>query len=109
MRGQVTITGPESISMHEVAKSLSKAIGRTISYVDVPPQAVQEGMLAFGMGEWLVDEYLQYYEVFKNNQANFTSDDFENVMGRKPRSIDDFARDFVGVFDPSKAQPAPAG
>jgi uncharacterized protein YbjT (DUF2867 family) len=104
-----TITGPESISMHEVAKSLSKAIGRTISYVDVPPQAVQEGMLAFGMGEWLVDEYLQYYEVFKNNQANFTSDDFENVMGRKPRSIDDFARDFVGVFDPSKAQPAPAG
>lgn len=104
-----TITGPESISMHRVAESLSGAIGKTISYVDIPPEAAHEAMLSFGMSEWLADEYLTYYDIFKNNQADFATDDYESVMDRKPRSIDDFTRDFVGVFEPSMSQATPAG
>lgn len=104
-----TITGPEAITMHEVAQSLSSAIGRPISYIDVPPEAAREGLLSFGMDKWIVDEYLAYFDVFKNDQASFTTHDFENVTGRKPRSIDDFARDFISAFKPSNSQPAPTG
>ena len=101
-----TITGPESISMHRVANSLSSAIGKTVSYVDLPQEAARDGLLSLGMDPWVVDEYLAYFDVFKNDQADFTTSDYENLMGRKSRSIDDFARDFAAVFEPSLSQPA---
>jgi uncharacterized protein YbjT (DUF2867 family) len=104
-----TITGPASISMFDVAESLSSATGKTISYVDVPAQAAKDALLSFGMDEWIVEEYLAYFEVFKNNQADFTTGDYEELMGSTPRSIDDFTRDFVGVFDPSLSKPSAAG
>ncbi len=104
-----TITGPVSISMHDVANSLSQAIGKTVTYVDISTEAAREAFISFGMDEWIVDEYLAYFDVFKNNQVDFTTNDFEDVMGRKSRSIDDFTRDFAGVFEPSLAQGAPAG
>ena len=104
-----TITGPEAISMNEVAEALSSAVGRTISYIDVPPEAARDGLLSFGMDQWIVDEYLAYFDLFKNNRASFITDDFENLMGGKSRSINDFARDFASVFEPSKAQSASTG
>ncbi|MCH9037201.1 MAG: SDR family oxidoreductase, partial [Chloroflexi bacterium] len=38
------LTGPASISFHDVAAGLSKALGKEVKYVDVPLEAGREGM-----------------------------------------------------------------
>ena len=38
-----TLTGPASISFHDVAAGLSKALGKEVRYVDVPPGGSPEG------------------------------------------------------------------
>ncbi|MDA1279646.1 MAG: SDR family oxidoreductase [Chloroflexi bacterium] len=93
-----SITGPRAISMHEVAEAISNAIGKKVAYVDAPPEAVEKSLLSFGMDPWIVDEYLRYFDAFKNNLANIVTNDYRKLMGREPRSIDDFSRDYSSVF-----------
>jgi uncharacterized protein YbjT (DUF2867 family) len=40
-----TLTGPASISMHDVAAALSRALGKPAAYVDVPVEAAVESMV----------------------------------------------------------------
>ena len=44
-----TLTGPASISFHDVAAGLSKALGKEVKYVDVPLEAGREGMISMGL------------------------------------------------------------
>ncbi len=98
-----SITGPEALTVHEIAEAISDVIGKTVSYVDIPPQATKDALMSMGLDEWTIDQYLRFYEAFAKNHANVVYDDFERLVGRKPRSIQDFARDFAGVFNPEVA------
>lgn len=93
-----SITGPESIDIHGAAAAISDAVGKPVNYVDIPPEAAQQGMLDMGLGEWLVDQYLAYFEMFASGVADFTFNDFEELTGHEPRSIAEFARDHATVF-----------
>ncbi len=42
------ITGPESLTMTEVAEQLSQATGNSIRYVNVPPEEAKKAQLAAG-------------------------------------------------------------
>lgn len=100
----LTITGPKSISITEAAEAISNAIGKKVSYVDVPPEAASEGMLSAGMDRWLVDEFVSYFKAFSVGACDFVSDDFERLMGRKPRTVSDFARDHAALFGAETTQ-----
>ena len=39
-----SLTGPEALTFTEMAKQLSAALGRTITFVDVPPEAMREAL-----------------------------------------------------------------
>tara|TARA_R110002049_G_scaffold41151_2_gene124320 strand:+ start:4830 stop:5687 length:858 start_codon:yes stop_codon:yes gene_type:complete len=92
------LTGPESISMHDVANSFTKAIGEEISYVAVPHSAAKEAMLSMGFPEFIVDGYIELNQGFAQNFANKTTHNVELLTGHKPRSVDDFTRDFKSYF-----------
>jgi uncharacterized protein YbjT (DUF2867 family) len=49
------LTGPEALTMSEVAEKLSAATGKTIRYVNVPPEAARQAQLAAGMPPYLAD------------------------------------------------------
>ena len=42
------ITGPEAISLHDVARAISVAIGREVRFVDVPPEAFAAALRGCG-------------------------------------------------------------
>ncbi len=91
-----TLTGPASISFHDVAAALSKVLGKQVNYVDVPLEAAHEAMI--GMGEWIADAFGKYFEVFSEGYGDFTTPDVEKVTGNPPRSFETFASDFAQVF-----------
>lgn len=92
------LTGPESISFHDVASSLSRSLGKEISYVDVPPEAGKEAFIGMGLPEWSADGYLELFAEFANNWGDRTTGAVEELTGHPARSIDQFAVDFAAVF-----------
>lgn len=93
-----SVTGPKAITLHDAATAISKAIGKAVSYVDIPEEAMRQGLEEAGLDGWSVVEYMSFYSAFKNGYASLVTDDFENLTGHPPRTIDEFARDFANVF-----------
>lgn len=92
------LTGPASVSMHEVAASFSDKLGKKITYVPVPHEASKEAMLGMGFPEFIVDGYIELNEGFSNGFADTSNGNVKTLTGHKPRSVDDFTRDFKGYF-----------
>jgi uncharacterized protein YbjT (DUF2867 family) len=100
-----TLTGPASISMHDVATTLSGALGKPVAYVDVPVAAAVESMVGMGMPQFMADTFGELFVNFASNGADRSTEDVEKVTGHPARSIEQFARDFAVVFG---GQPTPA-
>src|SRR5450759_4260678 len=49
------LTGPEALSMAEVAEKLSAATGKTIRYADIPPEEARQARLAAGFPPYLAE------------------------------------------------------
>jgi uncharacterized protein YbjT (DUF2867 family) len=92
------ITGPESLTYHDVAVRLSKVLGRTIQYVDVPPSAARESMLKAGMPKWNVNVLVDLYAVFASGAASAVTDTVQRITGRAPIGFDQFASDHAAAF-----------
>jgi uncharacterized protein YbjT (DUF2867 family) len=92
------LTGPESISMHDVAASFAKVLGKEINYVAVPHEASKEAMMGMGFPEFIVDGYVELSQGFARDFANITNGNVEALSGHTARSIDDFTQDFKGYF-----------
>ncbi len=92
------LTGPDSISIQDVANTLSKVLGKEVKYVDVPPEAAKEAMLGMGMPEWIADGIIELAGALGEVLGDYTTDDFEKLTGHQPNSYETFARDFAHVF-----------
>ncbi len=92
------LTGPASISLHDVADGLTKALGKQVTYVDVPPEAAREAIVGMGIPEWDADGYLELFEGYSEGFADMTTPHVERLTGHPARSFETFARDFAQAF-----------
>jgi hypothetical protein len=84
--------------MTEVAAKLSAVTGKTVRYVDVPPEDAKKAQLAAGAPAYRVDALAELFaERRKGKEAN-VSPVVQTVFGRKPTSFDDFAVRHAAVF-----------
>ncbi len=93
-----TPTGPQSISFAQVAEQFGQALGKTIRYVPVSDATERKTLLGFGVPEWIVDMLIEYGQAYASGWGDFTTSDFQDVVGRQPRSLADFARDYAAAF-----------
>ncbi|SIT11763.1 Uncharacterized conserved protein YbjT, contains NAD(P)-binding and DUF2867 domains [Zobellia uliginosa] len=98
------ITGPESLTSSQQAKILSEAIGKEISYIDLPEQALIGGLKEAGFGDWLSEKLGEMITWFTEGDYGFTTHTVEEVLGRKPRSFADFADELALSIDKTKKQ-----
>lgn len=97
--GQIyELTGPESLSYHDVAATLSRVLGKPVRYVPVSPEAAKEAMLKAGMAEWNAAAVTDLYRVFATGAYARTTDTVARLLGRPPRSFEQFARDHADAF-----------
>ncbi|WP_018476961.1 SDR family oxidoreductase [Pontibacter roseus] len=92
------LTGPAALSHAELAAILSEETGREISFVDVPEDAVQQGMLSQHMPEQLVNALLELYAVQKAGKSSGVTNTVQEVTGRAPHSFRQFVRDHKECF-----------
>jgi len=94
-----TPTGPASISLAEAATQLSEGLGKPVRYVPVPHDAARKSMLEMGLPSWLVGMFTEYSMAYESDWGNFTTAHVQEITGRAPRSVLDFARDHRAAFD----------
>jgi uncharacterized protein YbjT (DUF2867 family) len=88
------VTGPESLSMAELAGKLSAAAGKAVRYVDVPPAAARAAMIGMGLPEWMADGLVELYAEFAAGKYAAVSSVVRQATGTPGRTFDTFAAEF---------------
>jgi uncharacterized protein YbjT (DUF2867 family) len=92
------LTGPQALTMTEVAAKLSAATGKTIRYVNVAPEAAKQAQLAAGMPPYLADALFELFAERRNGKEAKVWPDAAALLGRPPTSFDEFAGRNAAVF-----------
>ena len=94
------LTGPEAITFDEMAERLSSAVGRKIQYVDMPAREYEEALVAAGLPDWWAKELADIYGrgFYREGGGSDVTGTLGAMLGRPPRSFDDFARDYAHEF-----------
>jgi uncharacterized protein YbjT (DUF2867 family) len=92
------ITGPQALTHAEMAAHLSEALGRTVTFVDVPPEAMRQALLGFHFPEWQADGLIEDYAHYKRGEAAVVASGVQDATGAAPRSFAQFARDYASAF-----------
>ena len=92
-----TLTGPEAITHSQIAAALTAALGRTVRFVDVPPEAFADSIRGL-LPPWQVDGLLEDYAHYRRGEAATVSPAIAEVTGAAPRGIEQFARDYAAAF-----------
>src|SRR6202171_1437414 len=101
------LTGPEALTMSEVAQKLSAATGKPIRYVDVPPEEARQARLAAGIPPYLAEGLDELFAERRKGNESTGVPTIEEVFGWKPTTFAEFASRnaamFRGELTPSQA------
>jgi len=92
------LTGPEALSMAEVAEKLSAVTGKPIRYVDVAPEDARKTQLAAGIPPYLADALVELFAERRKGKEATVSPAVQTLLGRRPASFDDFAERNAAIF-----------
>jgi uncharacterized protein YbjT (DUF2867 family) len=92
------MSGPEALTMAEVAEQISLAVGRTVRYVSISREARRQALLAAGVGSFFVDAFdVQAGERLKGTEAVVHSET-HTALRIPPTTFAEFARRNAGAF-----------
>ena len=92
------LTGPEALSLTDIAAKLSTALSKDVKYVNMSPDDTKAGMVAMGMPDEIADAWVQLAQMVSMGAADMTTPMVKDITGKEPRSFDQFARDFAPAF-----------
>jgi uncharacterized protein YbjT (DUF2867 family) len=92
------ITGSEAITYFRVSDSMTKILGRKITYSNPGLFKFRKDMINRGIKKEFATVMMVLYLTTKLGMANHVTDTAEVLLKRKPRTIDDFIKDHVEVW-----------
>ncbi|MGW0948181.1 NAD(P)H-binding protein [Streptomyces sp. NPDC002623] len=92
-----TLTGPQSLDQTEKVHLIGAALGRALSFQELPPEHIRKGMLAQGLPEEVPDRLLGSLADYAHRPGPTTSD-VEDLLGRPAHTFADWARDNAPAF-----------
>src|SRR5829696_3707613 len=92
------LTGPQALTHAEMAEGLSRALGRQVAFVDIPPEAMREALLGIGFPVWQAEGLVEDYAHYRRGEAAAVTSGVEDATGKAPRSFEEFARDYAATF-----------
>lgn len=89
----LNLTGPEDLSMEEIATLLSRATKKIITYIDESVEEAYESRKKWPAQTWEYDAWVSTYTAIKVGEQAGVSTDVENVLGHPATSLLDILRD----------------
>lgn len=94
------LTGPESLSLYEIAERFSTVLHAKIHYRDMTEQEFEE-MLVEALGktrEEIELEVMCHMRAWNRDGADLVTDTFEKITGRKPTSVAEWIAQHADAF-----------
>lgn len=94
-----TLTGGEVVGYDEVAAALTDATGRPVAYYPISLEEARARLEDRGTPDFLIDATLAIAAYQKaGGPTERVSDDVERILGRPPRTVREFTRDYAEAF-----------
>ncbi|MFF8867756.1 NmrA family NAD(P)-binding protein [Streptomyces sp. NPDC015139] len=85
------LTGPRTVDMTEMAEAFSQALGRPVSYVDVPLEQWRTEVLStIGLPPHIEEHIVTMCRLHQQNRYDRASDDVERLTGTPAQTIEEF-------------------
>ncbi|GMA32957.1 NAD(P)-dependent oxidoreductase [Litorihabitans aurantiacus] len=86
------LTGPEALTLGEVAAVVTEVTGRPTRYVDETLPEAHASRAAFGAPAWQVEAWISTYIAIAVGEVAAVTDDVERLTGRAPLSLAEVLR-----------------
>jgi uncharacterized protein YbjT (DUF2867 family) len=92
------MSGPEALTMADIAEQVSLAVGRTVRYVSISREERRQALQAAGVPSFFVDAFdVQAGERLKGTEA-VVHPETHTALGIPPTTFAEFARRNAGAF-----------
>lgn len=85
------LTGPRALTFGEAVELISRASGRPITYRRIPSDEYAATLVAQGLGEDDAHHVAEMFTLMERGLLATTTDDLASVVGRPPRTFEDYA------------------
>jgi uncharacterized protein YbjT (DUF2867 family) len=92
------MTGPEALSMSDIAERISDAVGKEVVYRNISPGERRNALLQAGMPPDLVDALDEQGEERRRCPESLVSLATHEMFGVRPTTFAEFAREHAAVF-----------
>src|SRR5437899_2646385 len=94
-------TGPEVLSAKGVAAVFSRVLGRTITFRPITVAQQKQAMLDVGLPENVAEDNARAVALMAEGDCDYVTNDVATILGRPPRSFEQFANDYAAAFSPT--------
>lgn len=92
------LSGPELLNFDQVAESMSRALGRKITYQRQPMADFAAFMRKIVTNEWHANAVCEAFEAIAEGSLTMMTEEAGQLLGRKPNSVEDFTRNHAKAF-----------
>jgi hypothetical protein len=92
------LTGPQSENMYFYAQEYSKALGRTITFQDIPVEPWRDDLLKRGMPVHVVNHLAAMADMHRAGRFDRLSSDVRTLTGQEPLSVQEFVQKNAAAF-----------
>ncbi|QMW66292.1 SDR family oxidoreductase [Mumia sp. ZJ1417] len=82
-----TLTGPEALTLGEVAALLSEATGVPVTYVDETIEEAFASRAHYGAPRWMVEAWISTYTAIRDGELAHVTSDLPDLLGRPALSV----------------------
>ncbi|MGO8692675.1 MAG: SDR family oxidoreductase [Rectinemataceae bacterium] len=92
------LTGPQLLTMKDMANAIGEVLGRPISYADQPEAEFVKEALAMGLPKYLAAGLAETFTLIRRGDFAHTTTAVKDATGREPRSYGRWAKDHEAAF-----------
>jgi uncharacterized protein YbjT (DUF2867 family) len=92
------MTGPEALTMTEIAERISQATGKNVRYVDIAPEEKRQAILAAGAPPYFVDALDELFAERRKRPESRVCLGTHEALGIKPTTFAEFAQRNAAAF-----------
>lgn len=94
----INLTGSVAYSHSDVAEAISKVTGKKITYEEIAPHAMRQGLLSAGLNAGYTDFLLLILGYLAEGYNAGVNDEVKKILGRDPISLEQYTKDHRAVW-----------
>ena len=94
----MTITGPEALSFAEATDKICAAIGQRLTFEPISDEQARERYAARSASLLETEAHVALWRAIRQGRLATVTDTVKQVLGRKPLTLDQWARENAAAF-----------